>query len=80
MNPKHLSWKTSKENEADKLIHGTLRKGTAINTNKLTENDVLCIRRSIEDGGRGIDIAKAHGITPAMVSRIKQRQAWGWLV
>jgi hypothetical protein len=78
MNPRHLAWKTPKENEADKLIHGTLRRGTAIHTNKLTEDDVRQIRKMIGKVS-GVEIAKAWGITPAMVSRIKLGHAWAWL-
>lgn len=79
VNPKHLVWKTPKENEADKMKHGTLRRGTAVNTNKLNENDVRCIRELLTFGTSGVEIAKMYGITPAMVSRIKKRQAWDWL-
>ena len=78
VNPRHLVWKTPKANEADKVEHGTLRRGTEINTNKLTEDDVRAIRRMIGKAS-GVEIAKAWGITPAMVSRIKKRQAWAWL-
>jgi len=56
----------------------TQRRGTAINTNKLTEDDVRAIRRMIGKAS-GVEIAKAWGITPAMVSSIKTRKAWDWL-
>lgn len=79
VNPKHLVWKTPKENEADKVDHGTLRRGTAINTNKLNESDVRCIRELLAFGTSGVEIAKMYGITPAMVSNIKTRKAWDWL-
>ena len=78
VNPRHLMWKTPRQNEADKVEHGTLRRGTAINTNKLTEQDVRAIRSMIGKAS-GVEIAKAWGITSAMVSRIKKRQAWDWL-
>lgn len=79
VNPRHLVWKTPKENEADKVAHGTIRRGTAVNTNKIDEADVRKIREMILAGERGVDIARRYGITPAMVSRIKKRQAWAWL-
>jgi len=78
MNPQHISWKTPKENEADKSGHGTLRRGSAINTSKLSEDDVRAIRSMIGKV-RGAEIARAWGITPTMVSNIKNRKAWAWL-
>jgi len=78
MNPRHLSWKTPKENEADKVAHGTLRRGSAINTSKLSEDDVRAIRKMIGTVS-GIEIARAWGITATMVSNIKLRKAWAWL-
>lgn len=78
MNPNHLSWKTAKENEADKVDHGTLRKGTAINTNKLSEDDVRAIR-SMGGKVKGTEIAKAWGVTPSAISSILSRKSWAWL-
>jgi len=78
MNPRHLSWKTPKENEADKIAHGTLRKGTSINTNKLTEDQVREIR-ALRGVISGVAIAKRYGITAANVSSIQTRKNWAWL-
>src|ERR1044072_6184471 len=41
--PNHLSWKTPKENNADKLIHGTSNRGERHGMAKRTEEDVLAI-------------------------------------
>ena len=78
MNPKHLSWKTPKQNEADKKIHGTLRRGSDINTSKLSKDDVRAIRKEIGVMS-GVDIAEKWGITPAAVSSIKTGKSWAWL-
>lgn len=78
MNPKHLRWATAKENEADKIAHGTLRRGSDINTSKLTAEQVLEIR-SLRGVMKGVDIAKRFGITPAAVSSIQTRKSWGWI-
>lgn len=78
LNPRHLRWATPTENEADKVIHGTLRKGTDINTSKLSESDVREIRKRIGHQ-TGVSIARQYGITPAMVSNIKLRISWAWL-
>src|SRR5690606_6465223 len=44
MNPKHLRWATVRENELDKIIHGTVRRGSDINTAKVTAEEVIQIR------------------------------------
>lgn len=78
MHPKHLRWATVAENENDKRLHGTLRRGEAINTNKLTEDDVRAIRAA--EGYRiGRKLAAQYGVTPSCISTIRTRQSWKWL-
>lgn len=76
VNPAHLRWATRAENESDKATHGTLRRGSAINSNRLTEDDVRAIRRSDE---RGAALASRYGVTPGTISNIRLRQSWAWL-
>lgn len=78
VNPRHLRWATLSENERDKRAHGTLRRGTCINTNKLSEDDVKTIRR-LRLGTSGVAVARMYGITPAAVSSIIRRKSWAWL-
>lgn len=79
VSPHHLGWKTPQENEADKRVHGTLRKGSAINTAVLTETDVQSIRAMIVGGISGKEIARRFGTTPSAISSIKTRKSWAWL-
>jgi len=44
VNPRHLSWKTPIENEADKVRHGTLLAGQRHPNAKLTDDEVTAIR------------------------------------
>ena len=76
MNPRHLRWATRRENEADKVVHGTIRRGAAINTARLTEEDVRCIRASSETG---VVLAKRYGVTTSAISSIRLRRSWAWL-
>lgn len=76
INPNHLRWATRKENEADKLAHGTLRRGMAINTAKLNENDVRAIRASA-DGLTAL--SSRYGISATAVWNIRRRKSWTWL-
>lgn len=41
---RHLSWKTRSENMADKVLHGTSKRGENCNFTKLSEASVLEIR------------------------------------
>lgn len=78
MNPRHLSWKTRKENAADAKRHGTWNHGEKVPQSKLTESDVRKIRRM----GRSVNqyaVAQRFGVDQAQVSRIINRKAWAWL-
>lgn len=78
MNPRHLRWATKAENTVDRALHGRDRKGTQINTNKLSEGDVRSIR--LERGRKsGVELAKLYGVTPAAISSIMNRKSWAWL-
>lgn len=76
INWKHLRWATSKENNADKVKHGTHLVGEKIPVAKLTEVAVLAIRA---DSRSGPLVAKQYGISVAQVSRIRARKTWSWL-
>lgn len=79
LNPRHLRWATRVENEADKVAHGTLRKGKDINTCKLSPDDVRDIRRRLREGEAGIAVAASFGITNSQVSNIRLGRTWRWL-
>ena len=76
----NLRWSTPKENCGDRVVHGTHRCGEQINTNKLTRDEVVAIRRLL--GARNLkqsEIAAMFGISRALVSMIKTRATWNWL-
>lgn len=79
VNPRHLSWKTAVENEADKVAHGTWRKGTAINTSKLSERDVLTIKMSPTHRGTASALANRFGVSKSAIYAIRTQKAWSWL-
>ncbi|MER9217889.1 hypothetical protein NKI48_02990 [Mesorhizobium sp. M0644] len=74
----HLSWKTRIENEADKLIHGTMIRGERHGLAKLTEPEV---RQIIALKGKMLqrEIAEQFGIGQPHVSTIHRKSAWTWL-
>lgn len=75
---RHLAWKTPRENEADKKIHGTANVGERHGMAKLTEDDVRAIRQlSGEISNR--KLAAVFGVSPASISRARNGVDWGWV-
>ena len=79
VNPRHLAWGTSAENDADKLMHGTLMRGEACPGSKLTVDHVRDIRQCGAMGETHAAIARTHRIARTTVSKILARKAWSWL-
>lgn len=75
VNPRHLRWATRKENEADKLIHGTLTRGERHGGSKLTEADVAEIR-SLRGKMLHRDLALQFGVTPSAIGLIQRGERW----
>ena len=77
-NPNHLSWKTHSENQRDRRAHGTSNMGEASASAKLTEADVVELRRIYAKGGyRHKDLAKMFGVSPATIGLAIQGRTWG---
>jgi len=71
--PENLVWGTAKENSADSIRHGTLRRGSEIHTSKLNVDQVKFIRQS----NRGhSDLARELGVTPGAIWHIRARRSW----
>jgi hypothetical protein len=74
---RHLEWKTSSANKADRLAHGTHIRGERNGRARLNQADV----REIRDL-HGISIrriAQRFGVSPAAISCIRQHRSWAWL-
>lgn len=76
VHPLHVSWKTSAENKADKLRHGTVIRGEKSHKAKLTEAQVLRVYR---DERTHRTIAATFECSRALVGDIKHGRAWAWL-
>ena len=78
INPEHLSWKTRRENELDKNIHGTRARGELVRNAKLTERQA---REII--GLRGVktldELAGIFGVSRTQVWAIQRGYRWSWL-
>lgn len=71
----HLSWKTPLQNASDKYLHGTVMRGEANGTAKLTTVQALEIR-SLRRVIPIKDVAGTYGISVAQVSRIQNGTRW----
>lgn len=79
VNWRHLAWKTASENCADKLMHGTDHRGEKHGMAKLTEADVMEIRR-LRGEMTQADIGTRFGIANTTVCNIQSKRSWYWLL
>lgn len=74
---KHLRWATRKENESDKIRHGTnnrgLKAGEAHPSAKLRAIQVEAIR---SDNRRGAEIAREYGVSENAIYLIRNNKTW----
>ena len=77
--PGNLSYGTAKENAADRLRDGTLASGERNGRSKLTNAQVLEIRRLLENAPQGTTarLARKFGVSFSTVSRIRRGKTWG---
>jgi hypothetical protein len=83
-NPDHLYIGTAKENHLDAVHHGTHKKppihlGVDAHASKLTEGQVIDIKKRIKDGESNRKIAEIYGVTPGCIWRIRKERNWSWL-
>ena len=74
--PEHLFAGTRSDNMADMVAKGRQTLGEKNGQAKLTEADVLAIRRLISSGDKQSAIAARFGVNPTVVSRIKLGVRW----
>ncbi len=71
--PEHLTWKTAKDNNADKAKHGTSSHGSRNNKAKLTEDQVWAI---LGDKRPETEIVADYPIGLPALRAIKKGQTW----
>lgn len=79
-NPAHLRPGTNRDNVRDMDQRGRRRtvshQGERHGCSKLTAVAVLEIRSALANGARGVDLARAHGVSKATISAIKVGRLW----
>lgn len=76
INPHHIEWKTRKENEADKLLHGTRHRGEQSVKAKLTEAQVREILRQRASGATMKALSEQFGVAHSTIQSILERRNW----
>jgi len=71
--PKHLSWKTPKQNSADRVRDGTHSRGERSPWAKLTAKQAAMVRRSKLSGAA---LARQLGVSTATISYIRTGKRW----
>lgn len=79
VNPNHLRWATHKENGEDMARHGTSPRGERQGSSKLTEADVLRIRKRLDAGASQKRLAGEFGVSRSAIGGIAQGGTWRWL-
>lgn len=77
VNPKHIRWATPKENNGEKVEHGTLQVGSKHHQAKLTEENVLKIKELRKQGLTLKSIAYEFGVSDSTIGMICSQKRWG---
>ena len=75
-NPAHLFLGTRSDNSADKVAKGRVPRGSQLPQSKITETDVVEIRRRVAAGEPMRVVGAAFGIAQPTVSEIWNRKKW----
>lgn len=75
----NLAWGSSKDNCSDAIKNNKNAKGEKHGSSKLSEKDVLDIRRDIENNLKQFEIANKYNISQSLVSLIKNKKNWKYL-
>lgn len=79
VNPRHLRWATHRENEMDKVSHGTLPIGEHHGMAKLTKDKVIEIRKLLKEGVSQSAAGRLYGMSQPQISLIGSGKSWGWI-
>lgn len=78
VNPRHLTWKTRSDNEADKLIHQTRPLGEDHPNSKLNAEAVREIRR-LKGIASPRELSQKYGVSTGCIDAARAGKSWKWL-
>lgn len=77
--PSNLAWGTTADNAADAVRHGTLGPGMRSRRRRLTDVQVMEIRRRSRAGASKHHLAQEFGVHPEYIPKIVSGEAWSCL-
>lgn len=72
----NLRYDTKKNNQADKVLHGTALRGSTMPAAKLTEKSALEIYNRAKAGEKVVDLAKEFGVCSSTISVMLSGKTW----
>lgn len=75
-NETHLRWATKKENQADRVAHGTHHRGENSPNAKMTEAQA---REALHSEESAPKLAKRFGVSASSIARVRKKISWAWL-
>ena len=79
VNPSHLFLGTHADNMADMVAKGRSKRGEESGKHKLTEREVLRIRKRIAAGESDLQIAPDFRVSHGAIRSIRIKRSWFWL-
>lgn len=79
VNKRHVRWATRSENEADKVLDGTVQRGSRNSQARLGEAEVREIKRLLATGASIATLAERFGVGKTTISAIRTGRNWSWL-
>jgi hypothetical protein len=77
-----VSWKTSAQNSADSIQHGTWNRGERVPQHKLTEaqvREIDAMRPKVTTGQGATEVADRYGVNAQAIADIWIGRSWRWL-
>lgn len=74
--PSNLTWGTQRDNINDRQTRDRQAKGSGHGSAKLTEKDVIKIRKLLRGARTQRDVATQFGVSTGVISRIKNNHIW----
>lgn len=78
VNPSHLRWATPRENQLDRVIHGTDNRGNKHPQRKLSEDIVREIRRRCKETHAAL--SREYGVGISTICHVRRGSTWGHVI